>query len=217
MKIQHIGLIPDGNRRWALENSLGFLDAYSISMQRLKTFVQTSFEKPIPSASVYMLSAENLARKREDLTAVIESETKFIVEMLPSLCHHYQCKVIHAGTSHALPTGLAKGLERVCESTFAYSKHRLYLLVGYNPVDEINSAVQEKRLRKVNLRDLWVPEPVDYVVRTAGGPSLLSNFLPLQCGYAPIFMVEKYFNDFNREDFDRIYSEATRMKMLFGK
>lgn len=217
MCIRHVGIIPDGNRRWAVNNHLNYADAYAITMKHLYEIISHTFEMGIEALSIYMLSTENLTRSREDLSAVLTAETDFIFCSLPTLAKEYQCKVVHAGESSLLPNDLAKSLRNIEGDTCNNSKHRLYLLVGYNPLDEVNAAMRASLNHRVNIKSLWVPETVDIVIRTAGGPTLLSNFLPLQCGYAQQFMVEAYFNDFTKADLNSIVLKASQTPQLRGK
>ena len=216
LKINHIGLIPDGNRRWADENSLDYSSAYNISMNNIAKFIQYVSQIGINSLSIYMLSKENLNRKRDDIDAVLEAETRFVRTILPTLINKTKYSMIHVGDKSTLPEELRKALKDVLPQSSQLSKKRLYLLIGYNPIDEINYAISSKS-SKFKIENLWVPEKVDIVIRTAGGPTLLSNFLPLQCGYAQIYMIEKYFNDFTKEDFNSILYNASRSNMAYGK
>lgn len=216
-KINHIGLIPDGNRRWAIKNSMDYLKAYKISMHNLAKFIQFSSEKNIRSISIYMLSKENLKRQREDLNAVLNAESYFIWEILPNVSRRLKYTIIHAGDISILPENLRNGLSYICQESNRYTRNRLYLLIGYNPIDEINNTIVSKKRETISIENLWVPEKVDLVIRTVGGPTLLSNFLPLQCGYAQIYMIDKYFNDFNKRDFSAVYAKACSVNMRYGK
>ena len=215
--IKHIGIIPDGNRRWAIKNSLSYFSAYKKSMEHIAEVIEWVFDNNIQSLSIYLLSKENIERTREDLDAVLEAEEFFISNTLFPLCKVYDCKVKHAGNPNILPPQMKEELEKICTHTVNYKKHKLYLLLGYNPIHEINAALKQNNSKEIQIEDLYVSEKVDIVIRTAGGVSLLSNFLPLQCGYAQIYMIEDYFNDFNREQFESVCNQARNLKMLYGK
>ncbi len=217
--IRHIGLIPDGNRRWARANSCSYREAYAKAMRRVIEFAMLCFNADFFSCSIYLLSTANLLRGRDDLEAVLDAETCFLSAMLPSAIDELKCKVIHAGRSSLLPNPMHSALKGLCEQTRRFSERTLYLLVGYDPIDELNAAV-ELAIRSNEPLDtfahFWVPERIDVVFRTAGGPFLLSNFLPLQCGYAQMYMVEKHFPDCTDNDFTEIFAKARSVKMLYG-
>ena len=216
MKINHVGLIPDGNRRWAQKNSIDYFSAYKISMQNVKKFLEIAIEQEIKNISVYLLSKQNLSRKREDLQAVLKAEEYLLSDILPEFCMKFNCSATFAGDINCLPNDLQKALLNLCDITSKNKKIKIFLLVGYDPFDEVNSVTKEKK-REIFLSDLWVPERLDCVIRTAGGPTLLSNFLPLQSGYAQIYMIDKYFNDCTEEDFLDIFEQTNKVIMLFGK
>lgn len=215
--IKHIGIIPDGNRRWAMAHSLDFFTAYQISVRNLASLIENLmiYEKPL-SISVYLLSQDNLSRKRNDIDAVIEIGIHFLSTILPEICDRNKIRVIHAGNPNMLPGEMVKTLSNITFWTEKYVDHNLYLLLGYDPIDEINSAYQAKS-SPITIQDLWVPERVDCVIRTAGGPVMLSKFLPLQSSYSQLYIIDKFFNDCTFSDFSTILEKSKRVKMLYGK
>lgn len=218
--IRHIGLIPDGNRRWAKENSYTYHEAYTKAMQRVTECASLFYNAGFYSCSIYLLSTANLSRGRDDLAAVFDAETLFLTTMLPSVMDDLQCKVIHAGSGALLPMRMQSSLVELCEQTKHFSERTLYLLLGYDPSDELKAAIKlvKQKNESVDFIDhLWVPERVDVIIRTAGGPPLLSNFLPLQSGYAQIHMMEKFFPDCTDEDFMEKINKAKSTNMLYGR
>lgn len=213
--INHVGLIPDGNRRWATKNSLNLDVAYNQSMVHIHDLIDHFFSKNISLVSVYLLSRENLSRGRDDIDAVLVAEEYLFKTLLP-LCIKWDCKVIQAGLPSLLPSQFANAIENLVQATADLSKKKLYLLVGYNPLDEVNSALK-KEGGEIRIEDLWVKDKLDMVIRTAGGNVPLSNFLPLQSGYAQIFIVNELFNDFTLDQFDELYNKASKTVMLLGK
>ena len=130
MKINHVGLIADGNRRWAKEHGKGYLDAYKITMVRISEFIEFTLEEGIPIISIYLLSKDNLFRKREDLDTVLETETYLVENLLLPICIKHECKVFWAGDSDIVPKNLKNGL-MFCAITHQYLKEQFctYLLV----------------------------------------------------------------------------------------
>lgn len=214
--INHIGLIPDGNRRWAHQNKTSYQIAYNLTMLNIKRFIELAIDNQISFVSVYLLSKDNLSRQREDLDAVIESETLLISDILPSFCEQNKCKVTIAGDLLAIPKRLSASAQNLQKLTQFFNGTNLYLLLGYDPFDEINSVIANEA-NKITIDSLWVSKNVDVVIRTAGGPTLLSKFLPLQSSYAQIYMVDKLFNDCTQDDILEIINKAKTTRMLHGK
>jgi undecaprenyl diphosphate synthase len=215
--IKHVGLIPDGNRRWAIENSIDYRTAYKKSMEHLLKCIEWIFDMNINCLSIYLLSKENIERSREDLDAVLYAEEYFLSELLISTCQKYKCKVIHAGNCNLLTESMNNKINNILKLTNNYENHELYLLIGYNPIDEINISIKSNKQNLLNIEHLLVPKKNDVVIRTAGGSLLLSNFLPIQCGYAQVYIVDEYFNDICKGKIKSILDKASNVNMLFGK
>jgi undecaprenyl diphosphate synthase len=146
--------------------------------------------------SIYLLSKKNLARPATDLEAAIEFVITFLENTLATLCKYWQPKVKIAGNLDCIPLSLKNALAQQ-NQTLTTGPRRLYLCVAYDPWDEIamNLREMEKHENADKLiQKLWVPEPIDLVLRTGGSRSL-SHFLPLQCSYATLAFLDKLFND----------------------
>jgi undecaprenyl diphosphate synthase len=214
--IKHIGIIPDGTRRWARMNHFEYSEAYMKSMNKLLDVMDFFFNiKQVKSMSIYMLSDNNLKRAKEELSPVIAAENHFLNKILPELCPKISCKVSIAGETSLLPANLAESAKNISKETKTFKEHNLYLLVGYNPFHEISYSIKERN-KDICIENLWVPENVDLVIRTAGGRIPLSNFLPLQCGYAQVFIAERLFNDITLPDLDEIYEKALEVETKLG-
>lgn len=215
--ITHLGIIPDGNRRWAKANALDYHRAYRRTAHHLTDLIQWCFQREIENLSIYMLSRENLERKREDLDAVIRAEIYFLSELIHPVCMSYGARVIHAGDREILPPDMRDAIETLGLQTSRNTARTLYLLLGYHPMAEIHQAQARHPGKALALEDLSVPANVDLIIRTAGGTCMTSNFLPLQCGYAQHFLVDAYFNDMTRSQVEEILTRASATKMLYGR
>ena len=215
MKLKHVGLIPDGNRRWAHQNQVDYFNAYKITMAKINNFIKTILDYGIPIISIYLLSKQNLSRNRSDLQAVVRAETHFVRDILPNTCVLKKCRVVWAGNHKVVPDQLGSNLNFLCNKTLKFDKARVNLLVGYDPFDEINFAF--RATDTISINNLWVKNKVDCIIRTASNLPLLSNFLPLQSGYAQIIMVDKLFNDFSKEELIAVLEQAEKIKMQYGK
>lgn len=194
---------------------MDLLDAYHVSMQRLLRFIESAVML-VDEVSVYMLSKENLKREAFELDAVLETEDYFLRNLMPELCRKYAIRVVHAGEKRYLPDFLRQSLAWLCEETCGFQDKTVNLLLGYNPLDEINAAFARTG-GKVEIKDLLVSSEVDVVIRTGGGRVISSNFLPLQCAYSSFYIIDEYFNDFTDERFKDIYNDARDQGAKMGK
>jgi undecaprenyl diphosphate synthase len=200
--LNHLGLIPDGSRRWAKKENKSYLEAYIQAMDLLYSFIDYSFSKNIPIQSVYALSKENLKRSTSDLEAVFKAEIYFFSELIPKLTEKWKCQVSHAGDSSILPLEYKGALEKTCRASkdnLHNSGKKLYILAGYSPWDEIKVALQADKSSEKMRDNFWVQEDVDLIIRTGYG-KLISNFLPLQSSYAELAFIPKLFNDMTIAD-----------------
>ena len=209
----HVGLIGDGVRRWAKLNNIKLKDAYIAAMNNVATFVDFFFNNSADILSLYMLSKDNLNRPKEVLQAAIDGETIFFKTVLYDLVKKWDCSVYLAGNLELLPE---EYLESICQLTkLSSSKSRkIYLLAGYSPIDEIQQAIRRGGINFQN--SLWVQEPVDILIRTSA-EYRISNFLPLQIGYAEFFFLKKHINDLNVDDYRLVLKNYYKRNRRFGK
>lgn len=208
---RHVGLIVDGVRRWARARDIPLLDAYTTAMERVRDFIEYFFRNESQCLSVYLLSTDNLRRPPDELNPVFQAEADLVSDGLPPMIRRWGCKVRHAGDIHLLPESFASALLRL--TTAATGNARvLNLLIAYSPRDELVAATRTS----ADLHSaLWVPEPVDLLIRTSG-ERRLSGFLPLQCAYAELFFSRKPINDFKTADFRRSLSWYRSRHRRFG-
>ncbi|HEY1015506.1 MAG TPA: undecaprenyl diphosphate synthase family protein, partial [Herpetosiphonaceae bacterium] len=194
-----------------------------LTMRNIAGFASWMYRRGVEALSVYLISKENLRRPPADLDPVIATETWLAAELLPPLLREFDGRAACAGDLGLLPPGFAAALENLCRATAAASGPRLSLLTAYNPQEELARALRLAAARPAgnapaapfDLADLWVPEPLDLVIRTSG-EQRISNFLPLQCGYAELIFTPKHFNDLGEDDLNGFLDEYRARQRRFG-
>lgn len=212
---EHVGLIPDGTGCWAKANNFPLPEAYFLAMKKLVQYVSFFFDEGCQAVSIYGSSIQNFKRSKQDISAFCQAETRFCVELLPSIVEKYETKVKLAGNINVLPSYMRDAVNRLEEITSTQKSTRLYICAAYNPLEEILQAIQLADPSDQFLQNLWVPEPLDLVIRT-GDANLLSNFLPLQSGYARFYVLKKLFMDTELEDFRRILLAFRKLVRSYG-
>jgi undecaprenyl diphosphate synthase len=215
-RVQHVGLIPDGTRRWAKNHGVPLFDAYCKAMNQITQYIDYFLKEGCVAISVYLCSIENLKRTEMEISALFEAQKVLFDELLPALVAEWGTRVIVAGNVNLLPQYLRLAVDRTSKASCHYSSTRLYLCLAYNPLDEVLQAVGNPSSNGTFIDNLWVPEPLDLVIRTSG-VNLLSNFLPLQAGYARIYTIDKLFNDTDISDFAPILSNFKQISRLYGE
>ncbi len=220
IKVDHIGIIPDGARRWARKNGISYQESYQISMQKLLQVLDHLYQCGVQAISIYLLSSENLHRTPEELLPVFNSEENFISELVPSLVQAWKVKVVHAGNRTGIPASYLKAIDdlvTLSQREEQKVERKLFLLINYNPLDEIAYALVKSHGVEKLMQNLWVPEKLDLVIRTGSG-QLLSNFLPLQAGYAELVFLDKLFNELEPEEIIKtIHTFCMQGNRLFGR
>lgn len=211
----HVGLIPDGTRRWAKENNMPLSVAYINAMKKISISIDFFYQKGIKAVSIYLSSIQNLRRLPEEVDALFKAEVLFYETMLPNIVKKFRAKVVTVGKIDLLPNYFQTSINSISLNTSNYSSTRLYLCNAYSPLDEVINAVNSTQNTDNFINYLWVPEPLDLVIRTSGA-NLLSNFLPLQSGYARIYTIDKLFNETSIEDFNNILTEFNSLTRLYG-
>jgi len=211
----HVGLIPDGTRRWAKENKISLSEAYINAMQNITYSLDFFFQQGIKAVSIYLSSIQNLRRSSDEIDALFRAEVLLYDAMLPHIAKKFEAKVTTAGKTDLLPDYLQTSINSITYNTSGYSSTRLYLCNAYSPLDEVINALNNSGNTDSFINYLWVPEPLDLVIRTSGA-NLLSNFLPLQSGYARIYTIDKLFNDASIKDFNNILTDFKNLTRLYG-
>lgn len=216
--LKHVGIIPDGTRRWATTNRLQKQRAYRLTAEKVAEIIDYLFAQGITSVSSYMLSKENLKRGSEDIEPILGQIPYFYQKILPRITERWHASVIHAGSYQALSGDYQDMIQKTCAETKPQesSGRRIYLCLAYCPLDELAHALASAPRPRDFWDHLWVPETVDLVIRT-GGDTTLSNFLPLQCGYARIYTIDKFFPDVDTADIERALQSYRASPRLYGR
>jgi undecaprenyl diphosphate synthase len=214
-----VGIIPDGNRRWAKKNNLALDVAYWITMQKIAESVDCLFDLGMLSVSIFLLSKDNLGRPNNDLLAVIGAEERFFRELLPDLKRKHNASVFHAGKQSLLPVNYNALLQRICDHQCDHLKteRSIFLCAAYDPIDELLDNYHLIATNPENVVSaLWVPHMIDIIIRT-GGDCRFSGFLPLQCKYAEFFFEDYLFPEITRQRIEDILIRFIKRERRLGR
>lgn len=212
----HIGIIPDGGRRWAKKNKTPLLESYNITKKNLSYFTKYLFSVGVMEISIYLSSAQNFRRNPEEVDAFSNSAESAFNEHIFSIAAEFKVKINIAGNPDLLSENLRKKIQDIKQITGEQNKRILNLCMAYNPFDEIFQAFS-KSSDKTDFKDnLWVKTPIDLIIRS-GGANLLSNFLPLQSGFARIYFFDKLFNDITLNDIKNVLEKFSLIDRKYGE
>lgn len=197
--LSHVGIIMDGNGRWAKQHLLERTEGHLRGIQSVKNSLLSAIAHEVSAVSLYVFSTENWKRPKKEVQFILNMVAGNLRSHYPFYREH-DIKVVHSGNTDNLGTKILRELKQVTEETAHNNTLTLNLAFNYGGKDEIARAVQryindsnspstiDESILSVYL-DQPSLAPVDLVIRT-GGQKRLSNFLLWQSAYA-----ELYFSD----------------------
>ena len=225
----HIGIIPDGNRRFARKKGLSLLKAYEIGAEKVREVLSWCREFGIKYVSIYTLSYENLKNRSEQELKIIfnllEKKLKRVAK--DEEIHKNKVRVLISGDKTILPKNVIEAINLAENSTKNYNNYYLILLVGYGGRKEIIDAIKkiikddlkiEEITEKTFRKYLYlpnIPDP-DLVIRTSG-EQRISNFLLWQIAYSELYFINKYWPELTKQDFIQALISYSKRQRRFGK
>ncbi len=224
--LQHLGIIMDGNRRWATERGMPKFLGHTEGAKNLKKIAKAVKEKGIRFLTLYTLSTENLKeRSPEELDHLFSLITQLIDYLDEFLKENTRLRVI--GDYTKLPEKPRRALEEIMEKTKDHTDFTLTLAINYGGRDEITRAVKKIVEAKISAQEVTentlekfldtteMPE-IDLVIRTSGAQRL-SNFLPWQSTYAELYFTPVHWPAFSPQDLDTAIAWFQEQKRNKGK
>ncbi|MDT7875454.1 MAG: polyprenyl diphosphate synthase [Sulfolobaceae archaeon] len=229
---QHVGIIPDGNRRWARHNSLSVHDAYYYGYKKLREVLLWLLDMGVKNITVFALSTENCSKRNEvELTAIYKYIKLGLEELLTGdIIYKYKVKVRAIGLLDKIPEDVRQIIYELSKRTEEFNQRKLTLAICYGGRQEIVDAARKMILdyQKGLLRveDITVEtfrkylydselEDIDLVIRSSG-EIRISNFLLWHIAYSELFFVEAYWPDFRKIDLWRAIRSYQKRKRNFG-
>jgi tritrans,polycis-undecaprenyl-diphosphate synthase [geranylgeranyl-diphosphate specific] len=220
----HLGIIPDGNRRWAKKRGLEPWKGHIYGAKKVEKVLKWCFELGIRKVSFYLLSYENMIkRSKKELENIFKLLENYLEKWeKEKLYEKYEVRINFLGNFRKIPKSLVKLMLRISKKSLKFSKRILNFLIGYSGTYDTIQAVKKMIKNRVKIIEknlkkfLLVKDDVDLIIRT-GGYSRLSNFLPLQSSYAEIYVLNKYWPEITKKDLIKALNWYKRVQRNFGK
>ncbi len=219
----HVGIIMDGNGRWAKKRLMPRSFGHKNGMNRMIGLAEHAQKLGIKYMTVYVLSTENLSRPKEELDGLFSLMRKYFASNVKKLySKNSAIKVI--GDKTVLPEDIVKLLEDGENGSPEGAEFTLVFAINYGSRAEILSAVNKavakgKTLTQDEFGKLLytdgIPDP-DLIIRT-GGEIRLSNFLCYQSAYSELYFTDVLFPDFSDAEFDKALNNFAARERRFGK
>lgn len=213
---KHVGLIPDGGRRWAKNHGISYYESYIISMKKIYEIFDYLYSVGVNMISVYFSSSMNYLRPNQEVVDFNNAENEFCESYLKPLVIKYGLHVEFCGNQELIPDGFLATLNSIKERTQDYNAKYLNLCVAYNPLYELWESAKESSTPDAFIENLWISSPLDLIIRT-GDANLLSNFLPIQSSFARLYFIDRLFNDISVTDVKDIIKTFSQINRKYGE
>ena len=223
---KHIGIMIDGNRRWAKGKKLPAFLGHKKGIERVVEIIDYAASKGIKVLTLYGFSTENWNRPKKEVDYLMNLFTEFARKY----AHDFKKKGIqfcHIGGLEELPKSLQKEIKEAQRLTKDNKKMVLNIALNYGGRNEIVRAIRKIIQKKIspekinekvvmNYLDTKGLPDVDFIIRTSG-EMRLSNFLPFQGTYAELYFPKICWPDFTKKQFDLAIKEFQKRRRRFGK
>lgn len=220
-EINHVGIIMDGNRRWAKEKGLKSFDGHNAGANRIIELAKHVFSKNIKYLSIYAFSTENFKRTQEEVNYLMDLIVKFFTSKVDEL-NKNNIKIVFSGRKEPVSDRVYNCLKKVENMTKSNTRGVLNVCFNYGSRVEIVDACQKlidnnQEITEENInKNLYQNLPdLDLIIRTSG-EQRLSNFMLWQASYAELYFTKVYFPDFDNNEFDKALDEYYKRVRRFG-
>ena len=218
-----IGIILDGNRRWAKAHGLSKLEGHRAGMEKLTDATHFVRERGAAHLIVYAFSTENWNRDKDEVSYLMNLFHESIQKQMKKLGEE-GVRVRFVGQRERFSADLQQAMSDTEKETVQNNSFTLWVCLSYGGRAEIVAAARAVAASGADITEdsfahhLWtagMPDP-DLVIRTSG-EKRLSGFLPWQSTYSELFFTDTLWPDFSREEFDAILAEFAQRERRRGK
>lgn len=226
---KHIGIIMDGNGRYAKQRNLPRIKGHTEGMENVKRITTYCANKGIEYLTLYAFSTENWSRPKSEVNFLMRLPIDFLGHFLPDLIRE-NVRVKTIGNVHELPKNTQKAVAEAIDSTKDNTGLTLIFALNYGARDEVVQAIKKMysdiESSKLSTSDINIdlmndylmtrefPDP-DMIIRTSG-EYRLSNFLLWQSSYSELFFTDTFWPDFKAEELEEMIDNYRTRERRFG-
>ncbi len=222
---QHVGIIMDGNGRWAREHGLPRLEGHRAGTENIRRVLEACSEFGIKILTIYAFSTENWGRPQAEVRGLMRILEGVIDREVENL-HKNGVQLRHIGRLEGISERLQQAVRDAIELTKENDRLILNVAFNYGGRSEILDAVRRLMGDGISPQELdeevferylytaGLPPP-DLIIRT-GGEMRLSNFLIWQAAYAEYYSTPTYWPDFNKEELYKALLAYGQRERRFG-
>ena len=224
----HVGIIMDGNGRWATKRGLKRSLGHKAGSENLEKLLDHIYNLGIKYVSIYAFSTENFKREKSEVDYLMDLFVKMFT-LKKKMFIKNELKVVFSGRRDNLRDDVRNSLEKLEDLTKDYTHGTLNICLNYggryeiiDMTKKIASLVKEDKITINDIDEDLVNKymyqelpPLDFVIRTSG-EQRISNFMLWQASYAEYYFPEVLFPDFDPKEFDKAIEEFNNRNRRFG-
>ena len=224
----HVGIIMDGNGRWAQKRGLKRSFGHKKGAENLEKLLEHIYNIGIKYVSIYAFSTENFKRDKDEVDYLMNLFVKMF-SIKKSVFIKNELKVIFSGRRDNLRDDVRNSIEKLEKVTKDFNRGILNICLNYggryeiiDMTKKIAGLVKEGKIGVNDIDEELVNKymyqelpPIDFVIRTSG-EMRISNFMLWQSSYAEYYFPKVLFPDFDNLEFDRAIDEFRLRNRRFG-
>ncbi len=221
----HLGLILDGNRRWAQERGLKPFEGHRRGYLKLETIASAAFDRGVQYVSAFVFSTENWNRSQQEIVYLMDL-LKWIATHEVNKLHKKNIQLLFIGTEKGLSSSIVQSIKSAEAKTANNTGGTLILCLNYGGQQELSDAAAKLIRSGISAEDvtpevfrqyLYSPElpPIDFIIRTSG-EQRLSGFMLWSAAYAELKFVLKYWPAFTVADLEAALWDYAMRQRRFG-
>lgn len=223
---RHLGLILDGNRRWARTHGLPIAEGHRQGFENVKTITRFAFDSGVEYLSAFIFSTENWKRSKDEVEQLMRLFL-WVARHEARQLHKEGIRLRVIGSRARLGKALVKAIHDAEVLTENNTRGTLLLCLDYGGQQEIveaAKAIAEKGIPPEDItvetieQHLYAPDvpPIDLLIRTSG-EQRLSNFMLWQAAYSELMFSDQYWPDFRTEDLQEMFTAYESRQRRFGQ
>jgi undecaprenyl diphosphate synthase len=218
----HVGIIMDGNGRWATRRGLSRLRGHEAGVEAIRRIVEAAPDQGIGTLTLYAFSTDNWRRPKTEVAALMTLLRFYLANEVESLVRN-GVRLTVIGRRDRLPAGIATAITRAEQATAAGDVLHLRIAVDYSARDAILNAAAKLAGITEPTRELFSQlvtgeaglRDVDLIIRTSG-EQRLSDFLLWEGAYAELHFTNRMWPEFDTDDLATALASFHRRERRFG-
>jgi undecaprenyl diphosphate synthase len=201
----HVGIIMDGNGRWATRRGLSRLRGHEAGVEAIRRVVEAAPDHGVGTLTLYAFSTDNWRRPKAEITALMALLRFYLASEVEALVKN-GVRLTVIGRRDRLPDGISSAIARAEAATSRGETLNLRIAIDYSARDAILNAAAKLAGISAPTRELFSElvtgeaglRDVDLIIRTSG-EKRLSDFLLWEGAYAELYFTERMWPDFDGE------------------